>query len=261
MESPQKENGYTPIANEIMDALCRTRISGEERQVLDVIFRKTYGWNKKNDRISLSQFAELTGLPKRSIIRGINKLQDKNIISVVKNVNKPAHLYEFNKHYKQWGPFTKKTPFTKLTPRVHQTVNKQQKPFTKKRTTKALKTKDTTKDKSIIPFQEIIDDLNEVLGTRYSTNTASTKKLITARWNEGFRLDDFKRVHRTMHTWWSEDGEMSQYLRPQTLYTGKFDSYLNRPAEKPGPKTKYPWLEYSDEEYDEDQRRLREANK
>lgn len=40
MAEPQKENGYTPIANEIMDALCRIRIPGEERQVLDCISGK-----------------------------------------------------------------------------------------------------------------------------------------------------------------------------------------------------------------------------
>jgi len=63
---PQKENGYTPIANEIMDALCSHRISGEERQLLDCIIRKTYGWNKKVDEISLSQFMKMTGMYKTS---------------------------------------------------------------------------------------------------------------------------------------------------------------------------------------------------
>jgi len=62
MAEPQKENGYTPIANEIMEALCRIRIPGEERQVLDCILRKTYGWNKCEDAISLTQFMEMTGL-------------------------------------------------------------------------------------------------------------------------------------------------------------------------------------------------------
>ena len=60
MANPQKENGYTAIANEIMEALCRHRIPGEDRQVLDVIFRKTYGFNKIEDYISLSQFVDMT---------------------------------------------------------------------------------------------------------------------------------------------------------------------------------------------------------
>ena len=47
MANPQKENGYTSIANDIVEALAGIRIPGEARQCLDVILRKTYGWNKK----------------------------------------------------------------------------------------------------------------------------------------------------------------------------------------------------------------------
>ena len=64
MRSPQLENGHTRLANEIMEALCRFRIPGVERQVLDAIIRKTYGWHKKKDAISLSQFVEMTGVTK-----------------------------------------------------------------------------------------------------------------------------------------------------------------------------------------------------
>ena len=45
MASPQTENGYVKIATELHDALCKTRISGEARQMLDVIIRKTYGYD------------------------------------------------------------------------------------------------------------------------------------------------------------------------------------------------------------------------
>jgi hypothetical protein len=51
--SPQLENGYVKIANELWDALCRTRIPGECRQVLDAIIRS---WNKKADQISYTHF-------------------------------------------------------------------------------------------------------------------------------------------------------------------------------------------------------------
>jgi phage replication O-like protein O len=64
MNSPQLENGYTRIANELLDALIRYRIPGEERQVLDVIIRKTYAYGKKEDRISLSQFHDMTRIKK-----------------------------------------------------------------------------------------------------------------------------------------------------------------------------------------------------
>jgi len=94
--SPQVENGHTDIANEIIDYLCGYRISGEEWQVLWVIIRKTYGWHKKQDWISLSQFCELTQMPKSSVCRAIRKLIVKKVI--IKNNS----VYLFNKNYSMW---------------------------------------------------------------------------------------------------------------------------------------------------------------
>ena len=113
MPSPQKENGYTPIANEIMDALASIRISGEQMQCLMVILRKTYGWNKKSDEISLGQFAELTGIKRPHIVRAIQGLQDKNIITVTKNGNTSPSTYQFNKQYKKWKLLPKKVTVPK----------------------------------------------------------------------------------------------------------------------------------------------------
>ncbi len=82
MANPQIENGHTKIANEIMDALCCFRIPGEARQVLDCIIRHTWGWNKKTDKISLSQFVAMTGLMKTAIVKSI-KRHHSNIPSIL----------------------------------------------------------------------------------------------------------------------------------------------------------------------------------
>lgn len=113
MPSPQKENGYTPIANEIMEALAGIRIPGEQMQCLMVILRKTYGWNKKSDEISLGQFAESTGMKRPHIVRAIKGLQDKNLITVTKNGNTATTTYQFNKKYKNWKLLPKKITVTK----------------------------------------------------------------------------------------------------------------------------------------------------
>ena len=81
MNAPQLKNGYTRIANEIMEALAKIRIPGEPRQILDAIIRKTYGWDKMKDKISLSQFVKATGLKKVTICKGISKLLQMNIIT------------------------------------------------------------------------------------------------------------------------------------------------------------------------------------
>lgn len=107
MANPQKEDGYTAIANELMDALAKIRISGEARQVLDVIFRKTYGYNKKEDMISLSQFSAATGISKSHIIRATKKLTEMNII-ISKKGNRQIVKYRINKNFELWNPLPKK---------------------------------------------------------------------------------------------------------------------------------------------------------
>lgn len=106
--SPQKENGYTAIANEIMEALARFRIPGEARQVLDVIIRKTYGYGKLVDTISTSQFSELTGLPKQYIHKVRKRLLYANLITVYKNEYSQTLSYSFQKDHTKWNSIQKK---------------------------------------------------------------------------------------------------------------------------------------------------------
>lgn len=143
MANPQIENGYTKIANEILDALCGIRISGEARQCLDVIIRKTYGFNKKEDAIALSQFSLLTKMSKASICRALLKLAKMNLI-IDKNVNENGKMYLFNKDFSTWKPLTKKSIVDK---NVNWRLQKSKSSLTKKRNTKDNTTKETiTKD-------------------------------------------------------------------------------------------------------------------
>lgn len=80
---------------------------------------------------------------------------------------------------------------------------------------------------TILPFREIIKHLNETVQSNFK-DTERTKSLITDRWSEGYRLDDFKHVHEIKRDEWEEDEQMSKYLRPETLYGAKFESYRNQ---------------------------------
>ena len=83
------------------------------------------------------------------------------------------------------------------------------------------------REEETIPYNEIIDDLNMVIGAKYKY-TAKNKELIKARYNDGFTIEDFRIVHRKMSKSWGIDQKMAQYLRPITLYSNKFESYLNK---------------------------------
>ena len=74
---------------------------------------------------------------------------------------------------------------------------------------------------------EIIDHLNLRTRKSYKTSSRKTSDLIKARMNEGFTVDDFKRVIDNQTVKWLNDPKMCEYLRPETLFGTKFESYLN----------------------------------
>lgn len=85
--------------------------------------------------------------------------------------------------------------------------------------------KDLEKDKDI-PYVEIINHLNVVSHKKYKHTTSKTKACIKARINEGFNVDDFKKViDKKVKEWTS--GDMEKYIRPETLFGNKFEGYLN----------------------------------
>lgn len=51
-----------------------------ELKVLMVIMRKTFGWHKIKDRISLSQLQQITGLERTHVIKGVKGLVEKSLI-------------------------------------------------------------------------------------------------------------------------------------------------------------------------------------
>jgi phage replication O-like protein O len=121
MAAPQIEYGYTRIPNKLFDELCRIRIPGEARQVLDTIFRKTYGWNRKCDQIPLNQFVKMTGIARRNVVRAIKILEAMNLIFVErkntkvggvdndttvaseKTLHSTTTYYGINENYDSWA--------------------------------------------------------------------------------------------------------------------------------------------------------------
>ena len=77
------------------------------------------------------------------------------------------------------------------------------------------------------PTEEILGHLNQRAGTHYRATTANTRKLIKARLKEGFTVDDFKTVIDKKCADWINNPAMVEYLRPETLFGPKFESYLN----------------------------------
>lgn len=84
-----------------------------------------------------------------------------------------------------------------------------------------------TDKKFMESVREIVAYLNETIGTKYKPTSGYIKTLVHARLEEGFTVSDFQTVIWKKAREW-KGTKMEQYLRPQTLFGTKFESYLNQ---------------------------------
>ena len=87
--------------------------------------------------------------------------------------------------------------------------------------------------------------LNHSVGKNYKYLEKNLKHII-ARFNEGYTLEDFKQVIDVKTEEWKDNPEFFKYLRPETLFGSKFDSYLNQKPKisKSKPDNNFPDLPF-----------------
>jgi len=82
--SPQLEDGYIRIANELFDAILEKLASYRHTKVVLAILRKTYGYQKKEDDITISQLAEMTGIHRNNVGAALKELEQMRVINPVR---------------------------------------------------------------------------------------------------------------------------------------------------------------------------------
>lgn len=141
MANPQTEDGYTKIANELLDALCCLHLSGNEWSFVHALIRKTYGYNKKEDWITNTQISALTGMHRVRVSEAKSKLLVKGIVTEKRN------KISLVKDYESWKVLRKSV--TVVTEKRNKVLRK------------SVPTKDnkdnTTKDTSKHSLPNIID--------------------------------------------------------------------------------------------------------
>ena len=118
-------NGYTKIANEIQKLKPRLRMSGREWQCLEAVIWLTYGWNKKQDRVTNTVIAELTDLGESHISDTIKSLAERKIIFAHKQG--VMKIVGINTELSEWILDKPKTG--KLFPETGKVLPKTGKPF------------------------------------------------------------------------------------------------------------------------------------
>jgi phage replication O-like protein O len=79
--SPQLENGFLRIANELHEAILSADLTKREMKVLQVIIRMTYGFQKKEDDIAASQIGKACRIGSSHVTEALNSLAKKKVIT------------------------------------------------------------------------------------------------------------------------------------------------------------------------------------
>ena len=101
MADVQLENGYTKIANEILEQMAKIKLSPTQYRLIFVIWRFTYGFKRKEHEMSLSFLSDATGIDKRNVQRELKSLQERKII--FQEIKSGSYRkISFNKNYDEW---------------------------------------------------------------------------------------------------------------------------------------------------------------
>lgn len=87
------------------------------------------------------------------------------------------------------------------------------------------------KPKQVVMTDEhkiVIDYLNQKAGTRYEYNSTKTITLLNTLFRKGYSVEDIKKVIDIKCKEWLPQESMRMYLRPRTLFSNKFEDYLNQ---------------------------------
>ncbi|MHB1151868.1 MAG: replication protein [Eubacteriales bacterium] len=107
MASPQKENGYTPIANEFLEKIYGEAFTSSELRIFLTVLRFTYGLSRKTHKMSGSFIAKATGLNARATARVLKDLIRKNVIlETAKNSYTESREIGLNKNYEAWSMYS-----------------------------------------------------------------------------------------------------------------------------------------------------------
>ena len=108
MADVQKEKGFVSIAHELLSAVLKFKISPGRKAVMLTVMDKTYGWQKKSDRISVGQISRFAGVSIRQVQKSLAELEARNMIWR-SPVNGPLiRVIGIQKDFDQWrGPIVK----------------------------------------------------------------------------------------------------------------------------------------------------------
>jgi len=160
----------------------RTNLSSYQWRILIAVWRKTYGWKKKEDWISVSQLEEMTGIRKSHVSRTKKELIARNIL-----VTNSGNKIGFNKDYQAWRELPNQVTSKKVTNSGSKVTSLGTKKLPDQGNTKekkeTIQKKGTRKNKVTLPGNYSLNEEH----IRYAESKGFSKKLIKDEF-EGFLI-------------------------------------------------------------------------
>lgn len=103
MAQPKIEEGYTPIANKLLEQVYKLKLNGTQFKIIMAVWRYTYGFSRKEHKLSVSFISESVDVDIRTIKREVNKLISLNLLEVKSEATfNSTRILGFNKNYDAW---------------------------------------------------------------------------------------------------------------------------------------------------------------
>jgi len=116
MASPQLENGFTRIANELLEAILRFHCSGGEKDIILAVIRLSYGYGRKAHEMSVTYLARLTRRHRNKVAEDLARLIAKRVLVEVSPASfSKGRMIALNKNYDEWVSAKPLTPTAKAT--------------------------------------------------------------------------------------------------------------------------------------------------
>lgn len=212
------------------------RLTWKARGIFLYLASMNEGWNFYVDEI-----AKHSTQGKEALQSGIKELEKYGYLKRVRTRKEKGHLSTFD-----WELYFEPVCLRQENPSEGKTLRQENRPLISNNNNKEQETINNNKNNILsscsIPYQEIVEYLNKRTGKKFKYKSKATQRLIKARYNEGFKLDDFKKVIDNKCLDWLRDEKMSEYLRPATLFGTKFESYLNQKTNQPKQQEEKEWL-------------------
>jgi phage replication O-like protein O len=207
-------------------------LNGTQRRIIDVIFRQTYGYQRKSHNLSITFIAGATGIHKMQVQRELTKLIERKVITVVsKETFNKSRVIEFNKNYYEWIQLTNTltvsekantTVSEKANTTVSESVNQtNKKENIKESDMKFPDQKPTNKSK----YNEFFEQAWKLYPYKKGKSAVSmkAKKIIYEIGIDKIKkaIDNYKQELK-MNTW-------KQPMNGSTFFNGRYEDYL--PAE------------------------------